>query len=98
MVLELAYLSLERALWTRTSSKTSLIAAKKFDADIEKFERNQEKNSVNDQRLLTIMKSTAVEQSKRAIRQNPRYPELLQLDPLAYKLPWLYHLMIEATH
>ena len=68
---------------------------KKFDADMEKFEKAQESNSKLDQRLLTIMKSTAVEQSKRAIRNDPRYQEWL---PLECKFSWLYYLMIEATH
>lgn len=45
---------------------------KKFDADIRKFEKNQEKSSVYDQRLLTLIKSTATEQSRRAIRNDPR--------------------------
>ena len=71
---------------------------KLFDADMEKFEKAQEANSKLDQRLLTIMKSTTVEQSKRAIRNDPRYQEWLQMDPLECKSSWLYYLMIEATH
>ena len=63
---------------------------KLFDADMEKFEKAQESNSKLDQRLLTIMKSTAVEQSKRAIRNDPRYQEWLQMDPLECKSSWIY--------
>ena len=45
-----------------------------------------------------ITYSAAVEQSKRAIRNDPRYSEFLQLDPLDCKSFWLYYFMIEATH